>query len=308
MRVLVINLDRAPERLAHVTRTFGEAGVPFERVAATDGKKLGPEEIARWRQGTPHFGEMRESELACYLSHRRCWEMVAAGDEPAVIMEDDLYLGRGARDALARSDWLPADADIVKLETGVRPITMDRAAAGTLPDRKIHRVRGLNTGGGAYVLTPKCARMLLENIKAISDPFDHILFNPRLPFFERLAVYQVVPALCIQDSVLHTDGPGTTFRSYIAPERPAHQREGLAEFSRMISRPVEDFVRNVKQAAQPCQGPALGHGGIHLTQRRAAWLHQRNSRSTCSLGKAASDNSDVGRKAIPAFPVIAHSR
>ena len=248
MRVLVINLDRAPERLAHTTRVFAAAGVPFERLSATDGQKLTAEEIARWRQGTPHFGEMRAAELSCYLSHRRCWEVAAANDEPIVVFEDDQHLGRNVAPVLASANWVPADADVVKLEANPRPLTLDRAVSATIAGREVHRNRGLNTGGGAYVLTAKGARLLLANLTAIASPFDHLLFNPRMPLFERVVTYQLVPALCIQDSVRYADGAGMTLTSYIAPERPSHQRQGSAEFLRKISRPFENAVRNTRTA------------------------------------------------------------
>ena len=250
MRALVINLDRAPERLAHTTREFAAAGVPFERVAATDGQKLTPDELARWRQGTPHFGEMRAAELSCYLSHRRCWEVAAASAEPIVVFEDDQHLGRKVAPVLASSDWVPADTDIVKLEANPRLLTLDRAVAATIAGRSVCRNRALNTGGGAYVLTPKGARLLLANLTAIADPFDQLLFNPRMPLFERVVTYQLMPALCIQDSVLHADGAGVTLASYISPERPSHRRQGLAEWKRMIERPFEEAVRNTRTAVR----------------------------------------------------------
>jgi len=244
MRVLVINLDRAPERLTHTTREFAAAGVRFERLAATDGKTLPADEFARWRQGTPHFGEMRAGEVACYLSHRRCWEIAAAGSEPLVICEDDLYLGENARGILADASWIPADADIIKLEKHVLPIVVDRKPAGLAFGRQLVRVRGLDNGAGAYILAPRCAARLLQMIVAVSDPFDQILFNPRLPIFSRLVIYQMVPALCIQDSIRHHGTFGTTLNTTLPRDRV--RRKGFAEIKRRFERPFEQAVRGLK--------------------------------------------------------------
>ncbi|NBW47626.1 MAG: glycosyltransferase family 25 protein [Betaproteobacteria bacterium] len=71
----VINLDRAPERLARIGARLDALGVPWTRFPAVEGKLLtAAEQAARLDQAgferrhgmTPSLGE-----LGCYLSHVR---------------------------------------------------------------------------------------------------------------------------------------------------------------------------------------------------------------------------------------------
>ena len=129
MKSFVINLDRAPERLAHLDVTFGRHGLSFTRMAAVDAKLLTPREIAE--RCTPD-AKLGVSELACFLSHRKCWQAIADLAIPhAVIFEDDVLLGKDAAEILNRSDWIPPHAALIKLETNARPTIAEKAIEGT---------------------------------------------------------------------------------------------------------------------------------------------------------------------------------
>jgi glycosyl transferase family 25 len=66
-------------------------------------------------------------EIGCFLSHRRCLERIATGeDEFAVIFEDDVRLSQGAARLLSTSDWIPDDADIVKIESHGAQVLISR--------------------------------------------------------------------------------------------------------------------------------------------------------------------------------------
>ena len=71
---LVINLDRAAERMAHMARELQAVGLPYTRIAAVDGATL--------QRPHPDFSENHyrhlhgrhwaPKELGCYLSHIQC--------------------------------------------------------------------------------------------------------------------------------------------------------------------------------------------------------------------------------------------
>jgi glycosyl transferase, family 25 len=96
--IFVINLDRAPARLAHAAAELKRQGLNLQRVSAVDGLTLAPEEIASvYESGRSRFAyhvAMQKGEIACFLSHRRAWEKCL--DEStapfAVILEDDFEL------------------------------------------------------------------------------------------------------------------------------------------------------------------------------------------------------------------------
>lgn len=48
MKCLVINLDRSPDRLAHITAEFARIGITFERIAGTDAREHPNLVLQRW--------------------------------------------------------------------------------------------------------------------------------------------------------------------------------------------------------------------------------------------------------------------
>jgi len=201
VKVFVINLDRAPERLAHMQAEFGRLGVPFERLPAVDGAALPATEIARWTATPMANGAcLTPGEIGCILSHRKCWQAAAAANEPVAVFEDDVFLSDDAAAFLGADDWLPADADIVKLETFLRPTLVDKAAvvAGA---RALTRLRSMHIGAGGYVVTLRGLEILCSAESDALLPLDHLLFDPVSPVFERLVIYQMEPAVCVQQHV-----------------------------------------------------------------------------------------------------------
>jgi len=79
MKVLLINLDRATDRLERMRRVFGEAGIEFERVSGVDGSQLSAEELERCQPQPGYFGWLAKGELGCFLSYRLCWKRIAEG-------------------------------------------------------------------------------------------------------------------------------------------------------------------------------------------------------------------------------------
>ena len=94
MRSLIIHLPRATARADNVAQLL-KALPNAEVVDAVDGQD--PEQMngASRVTGNLHhppypFG-LSLAEIACFLSHRRCWEMIAEGDAPyGLIAEDDM--------------------------------------------------------------------------------------------------------------------------------------------------------------------------------------------------------------------------
>ena len=83
MKIYLINLDRHPERLAHMRKQLN--GVAFERISAVDGSKDPPT-----TKGLSRF------ELACLESHKLAWRQFLNGPEDcACFLEDDLHIWPG---------------------------------------------------------------------------------------------------------------------------------------------------------------------------------------------------------------------
>ena len=136
--LVVINLDRSVDRLAHVRAQLDAHGLTFHRLAATDARTLSvaernhfySESLNRARYHKP----LSTGEIACYISHIRAWQLVMAGPwDYAVILEDDVRLGANFTHTLAQISRLPSDWDVIKLGSISRkPIIKKQTLPGGL--------------------------------------------------------------------------------------------------------------------------------------------------------------------------------
>ena len=96
LQTWVINLDRAPDRLASISTQLSRLGLPFTRLPAVDARQLTPEQRAcldeagfRRQHGMPPL----MGELGCYLSHVEVMRAFLASDASfALVLEDDVQL------------------------------------------------------------------------------------------------------------------------------------------------------------------------------------------------------------------------
>jgi len=187
IRCLVINLDRSKDRLVQVSSEFAKIGVAFERIAAVDAADISK------------APRLTGAETACFRSHQLCWRMIADGSEThGAIFEDDVVFGHDASSLLGDTSWVPKDADVVKLETFLDPVRIDRQRHEVAHGYAVTRLFGRHHGSAAYILSKPAAKKLLRLTRHLRSPVDNALFDPATLTFARLTVYQMVPALCIQ--------------------------------------------------------------------------------------------------------------
>ena len=206
MKIYVINLDRRPDRLTGMEAQARKAGVSFTRISAVDAQSSAAQaSTQRWFADSGPLGPLPVGDRCCTLSHRLAWEALVASGEPwAVILEDDVRLGPGAAALLAGASWIPPEAGLVKLEhfgpQSQKVLVRDeRPLSGGLA---IARMASKHTGGAAYVLSAKAARLLLA-VTRFNLPVDHLLFNPNnSPVFAALAPWQVLPAVARQEEFI----------------------------------------------------------------------------------------------------------
>ena len=193
-----INLSRRPDRLEHMRSQAAAAGFEFTRIEAVDGSAPGMEEAARaaaQETGTPPLGT---GAYACFQSHRACWQaLVESGASHALVLEDDMQLAPDFGRYL-EPDWIPAGAELIRLETFGTRVHLDPAPAPTTGPRRLHPMRSCQLGAGAYVLSGATAAALLERTRQISSAVDHVLFDIGAPSYAGHDVLQMTPAPAIQ--------------------------------------------------------------------------------------------------------------
>jgi GR25 family glycosyltransferase involved in LPS biosynthesis len=232
MKIYLINLDRHVDRLAHMRSQLN--GTAFERISAVDGLNNPPT-----TKGLTRF------ELACLESHRIAWQAFLAGrDDHACFLEDDLHIRPSLAGLIGDAAWVPSDAHCVKLDTYFQKVRLggrEDVAGG----RQIARLYTRHESAAAYVLSRSGAVRYLELTANASRPTDYALF-PRNPRREGLFIYQLVPAVAVQDHLVPAEDGGQTFTTAMAG---AHGEARRTKSSPVFKRLAREGARLAAQFA-----------------------------------------------------------
>ncbi|WP_180897590.1 glycosyltransferase family 25 protein [Martelella soudanensis] len=207
MLTFVINLDRDTARLERIEALLAARAVPFTRVQAVDGRSLSQADIEKVSAyPTAVSVRLQAGEIACYLSHIKAWRMLLESDEEcAAIFEDDIDVSLDAADILAGiADWMPDDADILKLETSLKPVEIAPGVETSIRDREVRRLAGCHIGTAGYVISRRGAARMVAESERLKMAVDTMLFDARGGVAETLSLFQLSPALCIQAHIQTT--------------------------------------------------------------------------------------------------------
>jgi glycosyl transferase family 25 len=177
-----------------MTATAARLGFSFIRVPAVDGQDPRVAAAAAAMPAPANGARMSTGAYGCFASHQKFWQLLVDSGAPhGMVMEDDLDLAEGIAQYLA-DDWVPPQADIVRLETFGTRIHLDRAPVVPAHGRSLRRMRSTHLGTGCYVISAPMAARLLAETRQFSDPIDQFLFNSGRPFFPTAQIWQMTPA------------------------------------------------------------------------------------------------------------------
>src|SRR5690606_29588418 len=197
-------------------------------------------------------------EFACHMSHRLCWQRLVESDAPhALLLEDDVILAGQLPALLAAPDFIPPDADIVRLATWRRPVEVPRRPARLLAGFALHRLTRGDFGAAAYIVHRDCAARLLRTTRPSEAPVDDLLFDPQQPTSRGLVTYQLIPAIGVQGHLVFDQVTEGVFASDL--ERTRRVRFDRAKLHRGPLRKLgRELARIVGQAVDL----------VHLVKRR----------------------------------------
>ena len=172
--------------MAFMAQQMDALGLPYERLeAVTPDAQSGSHNAAYWASWQR---PLKETEKACFLSHVAAWERVAALEEPALILEDDVVLSR-ATQVLLKSCRGLVDVDHLTLEVRQRRKIVAKDAQPLTDDHVMRRLYQDRSGAAAYVLWPSGAAKLLQRAKTQAALADAMICGAY-----ELKSYQVEPA------------------------------------------------------------------------------------------------------------------
>uniref|UniRef100_A5WE45 Glycosyl transferase, family 25 n=1 Tax=Psychrobacter sp. (strain PRwf-1) TaxID=349106 RepID=A5WE45_PSYWF len=238
MKKIVISLSSATDRRQHIESEFAKHQVDYEffdaltpDVATPYAKKLGLDVSS---------ANLTPGEVACMMSHVALWEKIINEDlEYATIFEDDIYLGEDSSALLNRTDWIKPDWHIIKIEAFAKKTYLANKTHEVLANKRhVTQLKGKNLGTAGYILSKQGAKIYLDYLKRHALlPLDRVMFDD---FVHQGAepVQQLVPALCIQEMLLHKNNPALP--SALLKERQdrmkAEKKKGLAKVNKEASR------------------------------------------------------------------------
>jgi len=236
----VINLDRAPDRLARIRAQLERLGLPWTRIAAVDARALTPAQRAlldepgyRRRHGkTPALGE-----LGCYLSHVEAMRLfLASGHEFALVLEDDVLLQDALPAVLQGLVAQPGRWDVAKLSAvhSGAPLPYLEVA----PGRQLAVMLTRCTGSSAYLMNRRAATAYAAGLLPMTLPYDHV-FDQGWRF--HIAFRLVTPTPCDHDE----QAPTTIVAP---PRRKFHWTRRLPTYAFRLGNETRRLVHGLAQA------------------------------------------------------------
>lgn len=246
-----INLDRSPDRRAHMETLFQEIGITAQRIQAVDGQQLTDDACRLINPTRPGFRTLSKPEVGCFQSHRKAWQHIVDGPhEWGCVCEDDLTFSDDIRHYLTDTAWIPAGIALIKLESVPQQQVLVSKRQIPLDDGRVLASLGSTSFGTAfYLLTQDVAAGFLAATEQCVMPVDHVLFDPLHAALPGLAAFQVIPSVGIQQVVL--DGPaflpaGAEVSGLEAGRVRAKELtrkiRGLAKLKRELLRPFRQFI------------------------------------------------------------------
>jgi glycosyl transferase, family 25 len=201
MKIFIINLDRCTDRLGHMVDQLDRLGYPYERFSALGPKHI--EELSRTLELPMLRGRCTAPEKGVALSHYTIWKkMLSDGIDHALILEDDVHFCRDARtlvDSVKDEISHGLRYDIIKLETSLAGIFVDRKALNLQARTGLHRLRSNHAGTAAYIISRDGCRKMIDRFASADRAVDLVMFDDDL---DEMRVFQMHPAPCIQDVLL----------------------------------------------------------------------------------------------------------
>lgn len=243
-QIAVVSLIEEYERRKHIDSLFEEFELDFEYFDAINKLQVA-NNLGKYNL-TVNTDRMSSGEVACYLSHYSLWQRVIDHELPyLMVFEDDIYFSQSAKVLLSDLNWLPVSFDVIKLETMYDRVMVDKGVH-LLSEHRLCRIKSRHMGMAGYIVSQEGAKNLIAIVKrlGIDRPVDHVMFAELIEQHKNL-VYQVSPAICIQDKIFNINS--NRFDSCLEYERqPRPINKVKLSSSQKINR---ELVRFWKQLA-----------------------------------------------------------
>ncbi|MBT8525894.1 glycosyltransferase family 25 protein [Polynucleobacter paneuropaeus] len=187
IQILVISLQRSPDRREKVRQELSKINLPWEFLDAVDGSQMSisPAEYKVDKVKRLQGYALTANEIGCYLSHKKAWQRCVDQNLPTLILEDDFTLAadfeNDLKTLLENSDrW-----DLLRLQ-GLYEVPYTKV--GQVGNMIIAKNQGDAVGATGYLVKPVIAQRLIDASHEIYEPVDHFLEHHQKHHLDFLAI------------------------------------------------------------------------------------------------------------------------
>lgn len=178
IKTYIIHLERATDRKPQVEYLCAAFPKRASIVNAVNSKTLSMDDIGRYEQNLfrPHYPfELRDTEIACFLSHRKAWQNIASGnDDYALIVEDDVQLNTEIFEvALGIATAQANTTSFIRFPKTDREIPKSSAPSGA--EARIFHPKIIGLGMQLQLVGRDAAKTLLDWTATFDRPVDTLL-------------------------------------------------------------------------------------------------------------------------------------
>ncbi|NCG11340.1 MAG: hypothetical protein GWP33_09735 [Alphaproteobacteria bacterium] len=196
--IFLINLDRREDRMRVMEKRLEE--LEFHRITAVDGNNLRPNQ-AQIKHLEEALYPLSENELACILSHLSICEKMLAEQIPfGCVLEDDVILSEELGSFLRDDQWIPLGLDLIKIETMLESVWLSRREE-RVKTRNLSKLYSFHPGTAGYIISLRGAQKMHKILTSPNQAADDLMFKRVIETDEFGDVWQMVPALCVQEFV-----------------------------------------------------------------------------------------------------------
>ena len=188
MKNYVINLERAVERKDATIKQFGHYGIEFEFFSGVDWQNLTNDDIINYvhpkyiSNSKKYKRPLVHGTLACWLSHRRLWQIaVNQGEDMVAVFEDDATLTEDTSIALNAIENMGKSTDGFQFDVIFLYNGRDRNPIFPIykVDEKftLSLVKYDSIGAVGYVITHRAMKTLLEQFPLMIIHVDALMHS-----------------------------------------------------------------------------------------------------------------------------------
>ena len=202
----LINLQRCPERLDSMKKKLTSLNITFERVEAVDSQNLSQSEYNMCKAPNREYPyKLWDGELACFLSHRRCWtKLVNSPYDWALIFEDHCIFSPRSEEYFSSTDWIPEGCELIQFTYSKNPVFYSEKINLTDGNILLKTKYSSPIGTSAYYISKHVARLALEYSNEILSPIDNYLFGYWSLFSRKIPYWRLCGAVLKRDPALTT--------------------------------------------------------------------------------------------------------